>query len=93
MPGDVSSAAYFVAAGVLVNGSRLLIRDVGVNWTRTGFLRILERMGGIVWATSSRCRRARDARRRGASGERARRTRAALAATQTVAAAGSSPSP
>ena len=27
-------------------GSRLLIRDTGVNWTRTGFLRILERMGG-----------------------------------------------
>jgi 3-phosphoshikimate 1-carboxyvinyltransferase len=48
VPGDVSSAAYFVAAGVLVGGSRLLIQDVGVNWTRTGFLRILERMGGIV---------------------------------------------
>jgi 3-phosphoshikimate 1-carboxyvinyltransferase len=48
VPGDISSAAYFVAAGVLVKGSRLLIRDVGVNWTRTGFLRILARMGGIV---------------------------------------------
>jgi 3-phosphoshikimate 1-carboxyvinyltransferase len=48
VPGDVSSAAYFVAAGVLVKGSRLLLQDVGVNWTRTGFLRILARMGGIV---------------------------------------------
>jgi 3-phosphoshikimate 1-carboxyvinyltransferase len=48
VPGDISSAAYFVAAGVLVKGSRLVIRDVGVNWTRTGFLRILARMGGIV---------------------------------------------
>jgi 3-phosphoshikimate 1-carboxyvinyltransferase len=48
VPGDLSSAAYLVAAGVLVSGSRLLLRDVGVNWTRTGFLRILRRMGAIV---------------------------------------------
>jgi 3-phosphoshikimate 1-carboxyvinyltransferase len=33
---------------VLVPGSRLLIGDVGVNWTRTGFLRILRRMQGIA---------------------------------------------
>ncbi len=37
-----------VAAGVLVPGSRLLLGDVGVNWTRTGFLRIVRRMRGIV---------------------------------------------
>jgi 3-phosphoshikimate 1-carboxyvinyltransferase len=48
VPGDLSSAAFFVAACVLVPGSRLLLRDVGVNWTRTGFLRILRRMRGIV---------------------------------------------
>jgi len=48
VPGDLSSAAFAIAAGVLVPGSRLLIRDVGVNWTRTGFLRILRRMRGIV---------------------------------------------
>jgi 3-phosphoshikimate 1-carboxyvinyltransferase len=48
VPGDLSSAAFMIAAGVLVEGSRLLVRDVGVNWTRTGFLRILERMGGIA---------------------------------------------
>ncbi|HTZ63687.1 MAG TPA: 3-phosphoshikimate 1-carboxyvinyltransferase [Solirubrobacteraceae bacterium] len=48
VPGDVSSAAFMIAAGVLVPGSRLLIADVGVNWTRTGFLRILRRMRGIV---------------------------------------------
>jgi 3-phosphoshikimate 1-carboxyvinyltransferase len=48
VPGDVSSAAFLLTAGVLVEGSRLLIRDVGVNWTRTGFLRILRRMRGIV---------------------------------------------
>jgi 3-phosphoshikimate 1-carboxyvinyltransferase len=48
VPGDLSSAAFMVAAGVLVPHSRLLIGDVGVNWTRTGFLRILRRMRGIV---------------------------------------------
>jgi 3-phosphoshikimate 1-carboxyvinyltransferase len=48
VPGDLSSAAFMIAAGVLVKGSRLLVRDVGVNWTRTGFLRILERMGAIA---------------------------------------------
>jgi 3-phosphoshikimate 1-carboxyvinyltransferase len=48
VPGDASSAAFLIAAGVLVPGSRLLLRDVGVNWTRTGFLRILRRMKGIV---------------------------------------------
>ncbi len=48
VPGDFSSAAFLIAAGVLVKGSRLVLEDVGVNWTRTGFLRILERMGAIV---------------------------------------------
>jgi 3-phosphoshikimate 1-carboxyvinyltransferase len=48
VPADTSSAAFFVTAGLIVPGSRLLIRDVGVNWTRTGFLTIVKRMGGIV---------------------------------------------
>jgi 3-phosphoshikimate 1-carboxyvinyltransferase len=48
VPSDLSSAAFMVAAGVLVPGSRLLLRDVNVNWTRAGFLRVLERMGAIV---------------------------------------------
>jgi len=48
VPGDPSSAAFLIAAGVLVPGSRLLIENVGVNWTRTGFMRILRRMRGIV---------------------------------------------
>jgi 3-phosphoshikimate 1-carboxyvinyltransferase len=48
IPGDLSSAAFMVAAGVLVPGSRLLLGDVGVNWTRAGFLRIVRRMRGIV---------------------------------------------
>ncbi len=48
VPGDLSSAAFLIAAGVLVPQSRLLITNCSVNWTRTGFLRILERMGAIV---------------------------------------------
>jgi 3-phosphoshikimate 1-carboxyvinyltransferase len=48
IPGDLSSAAFLLAAGVLVPGSRLLLRGVGVNWTRSGFLRILDRMGAVV---------------------------------------------
>ena len=48
VPADPSSAAFLIAAGVLVPGSRLLLSDVGVNWTRTGFIRILRRMRGIV---------------------------------------------
>jgi 3-phosphoshikimate 1-carboxyvinyltransferase len=48
VPGDLSSAAFLIAAGVLVPHSRLLITNCSVNWTRTGFLRILERMGAIV---------------------------------------------
>jgi 3-phosphoshikimate 1-carboxyvinyltransferase len=48
VPGDASSAAFLITAGVLVPQSRLLIGDVGVNWTRTGFMRIVRRMQGIV---------------------------------------------
>jgi 3-phosphoshikimate 1-carboxyvinyltransferase len=48
VPGDLSSAAFLITAGVLVGGSQLIVRDVGVNWTRTGFLRILARMGATV---------------------------------------------
>jgi len=48
VPGDPSSAAFMATAAALVPRARVLIRDVGVNWTRIGFLRILERMGGMV---------------------------------------------
>jgi 3-phosphoshikimate 1-carboxyvinyltransferase len=48
IPGDPSSAAFVIAAGLIVPGARLLLRGVGVNWTRSGFVRIVQRMGGIV---------------------------------------------
>jgi 3-phosphoshikimate 1-carboxyvinyltransferase len=48
VPGDPSSAAFIVAAAILVSGSRVVVKDVGLNWTRTGFLRIAERMGAVI---------------------------------------------
>lgn len=48
VPGDLSSAAFHVAAALLVPGSRVVLEDVNVNWTRTGFLRIARRMGGWI---------------------------------------------
>ena len=46
IPGDISSAAYFIVAGLLVPGSDLLLRSIGVNPTRTGILEVVHRMGG-----------------------------------------------
>ena len=80
VPGDLSSAAFLIVAGVLVPGSRLLVRDVGVNWTRCGFVRILERMGAIVLGDFEP-RPADDELRRGA-GVRHRRHARPLVATQ-----------
>jgi len=48
VPGDPSSAAFMVAAAILVGGSRVVVKDVGLNWTRTGFFRIAERMGAVI---------------------------------------------
>ncbi len=45
MPGDPSSAAFLVAAAVLVPGSRIVIEGMAANWTRVGFLRILRADG------------------------------------------------
>jgi 3-phosphoshikimate 1-carboxyvinyltransferase len=48
VPGDPSSAAFLVAAAVLVPGSRIVLERHAANWTRCGFLRIAERMGAVV---------------------------------------------
>lgn len=50
VPGDPSSAAFHLAAAAIVPGSRIVMRNMGSNWTRTGFLRILERMGATLGA-------------------------------------------
>ena len=48
VPGDISSAAFFLVAATIVPGSELLIRGVGVNPTRTGILDILVAMGADI---------------------------------------------
>ena len=48
VPGDPSSAAFLVGAASLAEGGELRITDVGLNPTRTGFLRVLSRMGGKI---------------------------------------------
>ncbi|MDJ0712650.1 MAG: 3-phosphoshikimate 1-carboxyvinyltransferase [Prochloraceae cyanobacterium] len=48
VPGDISSAAFWLVAGAIVPGSELLIKNVGVNPTRTGILEALEMMGANI---------------------------------------------
>lgn len=48
VPGDISSAAYFIAAALLVPGSELLIKNVGINPTRDGILRVCKAMGADI---------------------------------------------
>jgi len=48
VPGDFSSAAFFIAAAVLLNGSELMIKNVGVNSTRTAFLDGVRQMGAEI---------------------------------------------
>ncbi|MCD6309397.1 MAG: 3-phosphoshikimate 1-carboxyvinyltransferase, partial [Candidatus Eremiobacteraeota bacterium] len=51
IPGDISSATYFMAAAALIPGSRIEIEKVGLNPTRTGFLDVLVRMGADLMVT------------------------------------------
>ena len=48
VPGDISSAAYFIAAGLLVPDAELLIRNVGINPTRDGILKVCQMMGADI---------------------------------------------
>jgi 3-phosphoshikimate 1-carboxyvinyltransferase len=48
VPGDISSAAFFMVAALITPGSELLIRNVGVNPSRTGVIDILLAMGGDI---------------------------------------------
>lgn len=48
VPGDISSAAYFIAAALLVPDAELLIRNVGINPTRDGILRVCRQMGADI---------------------------------------------
>ncbi|MBN2120788.1 MAG: 3-phosphoshikimate 1-carboxyvinyltransferase [Candidatus Omnitrophica bacterium] len=52
IPSDFSSASYFIALGLLSKNSRFLLKKVGINPTRTGFLRVLKRMGAKIRFTN-----------------------------------------
>jgi 3-phosphoshikimate 1-carboxyvinyltransferase len=46
--GDISSAAYFIVAGLIVPNSKVILKNVGLNPTRTGILEVAEKMGGNI---------------------------------------------
>lgn len=48
VPSDFSSAAFFMAAALIVPNSDIVIRNVGINPTRTGFLDVIRKMGAVV---------------------------------------------
>ncbi|MDX2493627.1 MAG: 3-phosphoshikimate 1-carboxyvinyltransferase [Desulfuromusa sp.] len=54
VPGDISSAAFFLVAGLIVPNSELLLKNVGVNPTRIGVIDILQQMGGSIQLTNQR---------------------------------------
>lgn len=52
VPGDISSAAFFMVGAALTGSSELLLRDVGLNPTRAGIIDILKKMGGSIVTTA-----------------------------------------
>ncbi|MGH0430035.1 3-phosphoshikimate 1-carboxyvinyltransferase [Bacillus hominis] len=48
VPGDISSAAFFLVAGAIVQNSKLVLENVGLNPTRTGILDVLTKMGALI---------------------------------------------
>ncbi|WP_026362239.1 3-phosphoshikimate 1-carboxyvinyltransferase [Geopsychrobacter electrodiphilus] len=54
VPGDISSAAFFMVAALITPGSELLLKNVGVNPTRSGIIDILQQMGGQITLLNQR---------------------------------------
>lgn len=54
VPGDISSAAYFIAAGLIVPDSEIRITNVGINPTRAGMLKVCEDMGAQIELSNER---------------------------------------
>ncbi|MGC4439873.1 3-phosphoshikimate 1-carboxyvinyltransferase, partial [Streptococcus suis] len=46
VPGDISSAAFWLVAGLIVPNSKIVLQNVGINETRTGILDVIRSMGG-----------------------------------------------
>jgi len=57
VPGDISSAAFFMVAAMITKGSELRINNVGLNPTRTGIIDILEKMGASIEVVNQRVRK------------------------------------
>lgn len=54
IPGDISSAAFFLVAASLLKGSELILPNVGINPTRTGIIHVLQNMGGKIQTENPR---------------------------------------
>jgi 3-phosphoshikimate 1-carboxyvinyltransferase len=54
VPGDISSAAYFITAGVMLKKSKITVKDIGLNPTRTGLITVLKKMGARIKITNLR---------------------------------------
>ncbi|TAN44887.1 MAG: 3-phosphoshikimate 1-carboxyvinyltransferase [Nitrospirae bacterium] len=54
VPGDFSSAAFFIAAALMLPDSEIMIKNVGMNPTRTGFLDVVKKMGAVVSVENER---------------------------------------
>ena len=48
VPGDISSAAFFMVGASILKGSEVIVRDVGLNPTRTGIIDVLRKMGALI---------------------------------------------
>ncbi|MBM4236462.1 MAG: 3-phosphoshikimate 1-carboxyvinyltransferase [Firmicutes bacterium] len=55
VPGDISAAAFFMVAAVLVPGSKVLLKNVGINLTRSGVITVLQQMGADLELRDQRC--------------------------------------
>lgn len=51
VPGDISSAAFFLVAGLIVPNSEITLKNVGINETRTGIIEVIQAMGGDLTIT------------------------------------------
>lgn len=54
VPGDISSAAYFIVAGLITPNSEILIKNVGINETRDGIIKVVRAMGGNLTLLNER---------------------------------------
>ena len=57
IPGDISTAVYFIILTLLTKNSELLVKDVSLNTSRTGILEILTKMGGDIQLMNQICER------------------------------------